>query len=412
MQPSRHFSLDALRGFAVMGILVMNIISFALPRAAYINPLAWGIDGAADIWAWAVAFVVIEGKMRGLFSVLFGASMLLVIQRAQASGQPSQKVHFTRMAWLLIFGITHYALIWDGDILALYALCGILAYPLRNMAPRSLLATGALLMLANTALWLFVMWTAHLLSADAVGTSATAGQNGFAQMMDALGAPGSPSVGRDLAVYRDDYTPITALRISEMLSSPFYGLFAYGAETVGLMAWGMALLKSGWLTGQKSLTALRTAIVRCYLVGLPFSGALAWICWSSGFDALTTADVYYVANSPARLAVMLGHLFALLFIIQAARPGFWMQRIAAAGRMAFSNYILTSILMTFVFYGYGLGLFGTLSRAESYLAVGPVWIIMLVWSKPWLDRFRYGPLEWAWRSLARRHWQPMLIRQG
>ena len=117
----RHISLDAMRGFAVMGILAMNIIGFAMPEWAYVTPAAYGTDTLADKIAWAFSFIFIDGKMRGLFSLLFGASMMLVIDRAAANGESPAQVHFRRMAWLALFGLAHYFFIWFGDILFLYA---------------------------------------------------------------------------------------------------------------------------------------------------------------------------------------------------------------------------------------------------------------------------------------------------
>ena len=126
-QTDRHLSLDAIRGFAVMGILLLNIVGFAMPDAGYVNPAAWGGTDPLNAGVWAVNFVLFDGKMRGLFSVLFGASMLLVMQRAEAAGQNARSVHLNRMAWLFVIGAAHFILLWWGDILVPYAICGTLA---------------------------------------------------------------------------------------------------------------------------------------------------------------------------------------------------------------------------------------------------------------------------------------------
>ena len=118
------------------------------------------------------------------------------------------------------------------------------------------------------------------------------------------------------------------------------------------------------------------------------------------------ADIFYVGSLPPRMAVMLGHTMLLLWLINRMR-GRLLERITATGRAAFSNYIATSIVMTTIFYGYGFGLYGSLPRAFVYLFVPPMWFAMLLWSKPWLDRFHHGPLEWLWRSLARGKRQPL-----
>jgi uncharacterized protein len=132
---TRYRSLDAIRGFAVMGILLMNIVGFALPEAAYITPAAYGSNGPADYATWAVTFILVDGKMRGLFSMLFGASMLLVFERAETAGGNGREVHVRRMLVLLLFGAIHYYLIWLGDILILYALCGLAGLWLLRVDP-------------------------------------------------------------------------------------------------------------------------------------------------------------------------------------------------------------------------------------------------------------------------------------
>ena len=137
--PDRIATLDIVRGVAVMGILAMNIVAFAHPPAAYMNPLAYGAERAVDMASYAFSFIFIDGKMRGLFSFLFGASMLLVIQRAQASGAGGASIHYRRMAVLLIFGLLHFYLIWYGDILVTYALVGMVAFAFRASSPRKLI---------------------------------------------------------------------------------------------------------------------------------------------------------------------------------------------------------------------------------------------------------------------------------
>ena len=150
---TRHITLDALRGFAVMGILAMNIVAFAMPEMAYISPAAIGEPSQADIFSWLFSLIVVDGKMRGLFSLLFGASMMLIVDRAEAKGENPDSVHFRRMGWLALFGLAHFFFIWWGDILFLYAAVGCVAYLFKDMEARPLIkislivyAVGFLLM--------------------------------------------------------------------------------------------------------------------------------------------------------------------------------------------------------------------------------------------------------------------------
>ena len=146
-ESARIATLDIVRGVAVMGILAMNIVAFAMPMAAYMNPLAYGSESPIDFSAYAFNFVLIDGKMRGLFSFLFGASMLLVIQRAEAKGESGASVHYRRMLVLLLFGALHFYLIWFGDILFGYATIGMAAFFLRDKEPKALIAWGIVLVL-------------------------------------------------------------------------------------------------------------------------------------------------------------------------------------------------------------------------------------------------------------------------
>lgn len=405
MADTRHFSLDALRGFAVMGILMMNIIGFSMPMAAYVNPQSWGGTSGADFWAWALASILIDGKMRGIFSLLFGASILLIIERAEANELDATSVHFRRMGWLFLLGLMHFWFIWAGDILALYAICGVIAFGLRDMSPRMLVIAGAGLMLLNMVLWGITALEFHEARQAAQAASASAdARERFQTILAAVGT--DPATAKaDVALHLGTYSEIVAARFGEGSGGLIGQLFAYGPETIGLMAWGMAFFKIGLLTGRwPSDTCLKAAGV-AYSIGLPASAALIWAGARSGFDPLVMHDIFYVWSLPPRMAVMFGHLMLLLWLIQSTRAP-WIDRVAAAGRMAFSNYIATSVLMTLFFYGYGLGFYGAMSRWRVYLVVPFVWVLMLAWSKPWLARCQYGPLEWLWRSLARWERQP------
>lgn len=412
MPPDRHLSLDALRGFAVMGILLMNIIGFSMPMAAYVNPAAWGGVDGPDFWAWVLAFVLIDGKMRGVFSLLFGASMLLVVERAERKGDDATSVHLLRMGWLFLFGLFHFCFIWSGDILALYAMCGAFTLSLRSLPARGLIWIGSAFMLLNMLLWGMTLLSVHdaRFAAQTIGASAEARAK-FTSILSELGASAGPGFNADIALHLGSYGALVSARMTEVLGGLVGQIFAYGPETVGLMAWGMALLKSGALTGGWTQARYLKVAAIAYAIGLPLCLLLVWAGVSSGFDPLIMSDIFYVGSLPARMAMMLGHTMLLLWVIGHLR-GSALARVAAAGRMAFSNYIATSLVMTFVFYGYGLGLYSNLPRAQVYLFVPPMWLLMLLWSKPWLQRLQYGPLEWLWRSLARGALQPMRISKG
>jgi uncharacterized protein len=381
-------ALDATRGLAVMGILLMNIISFAMPSEAYVNPAAWAPNTSADLATWAVMAVLVDGKMRGLFSILFGASMLMVIDRADAKGENGLLVHRKRMFWLLIFGLIHAYFIWYGDILMTYALCGLITVALVHEAGSTLFKWAAALLGGSYLFWAILI--------------------GFSINEFPL-VPDVKAVAREVSAYRGGYADILAFRfVGDHASLPF-AIFASAAlETIGLLFLGMALFKNGFLTGQWDANRYARLARWFYFIGIPPLVGVAAYAWANGFAVRTLLILDHAIVPPFRLAVTLGHAALAMVVIKRFADTPLMRHIVAAGRTAFTNYLGTSVLMTTLFYGYGAGLYGHLSRWQVYLVVPFVWIIMLAWSKPWLERFHYGPLEWLWRSLVRRELQAMI----
>jgi uncharacterized protein len=396
----RLLALDVVRGIAVMGILLANIAAFALPGAAYFSPLAWGGTGPAEIAAWLANFVFVEGKMRGLFSFLFGASMLLVIERAQAAGQSPAKVHFARMAVLLVIGLAHLYLIWWGDVLAHYALVGAFAFFFYRLPANKLLALG-LAGLFGTLVWNAIPLLAMIDAAARQTPDQVATWEAFAR---SFGVPSPPYTQVEIEAMRGSWTEQFAWR-REHATNPFAFLLIGGVETLTAMVLGMAAFRSGFLTGAWERRRYRLWA----LVALP----VAWAAYlllglntiAQGFDQRWVFFASIVGSVPFRILAVVGYSALILLMI---RPGGWLtERLGAVGRAAFTNYLGTSIVVTAVFYGWGLGRFAQWDRAEIYLVPPLVWLLMLLWSKPWLDRFRYGPLEWLWRSLSRLQLQPM-----
>jgi len=402
----RIATLDIIRGVAVMGIFGVNVIAFAMPMQAYFNPSAYGLSSPADLVLWFATFILIDGKMRGLFSLLFGASMLLVIERAETRGRSAADIHYSRMFWLLVLGCIHYYLIWFGDILTLYALTGMIAYLFRGKAVRALLlwALGFLvvdLVFLAAGAWQFFAAEA---AARAPGASAEAVST-WHSMSGEFAPPDSRALADDLALHLGPWTGIVRAQLTDGLFGPLFQLGFGLLETLGYMLLGMAGLKSGFLRGAWDDARYRRIAAWTMAVSIPAYAVFAWIEWRSGFDVALFFFIFFVATAPFRLAMMVG--YAALIILLSRRGGWLVQRIAAAGRAAFTNYLGASLIATAIFYGFGLGLYGQLSRLEAWLIAPAMWVVMLLWSKPWLDRFNYGPFEWLWRSLARRGIQPM-----
>jgi uncharacterized protein len=402
----RIATLDIVRGIAVMGILAMNIIAFAMPFQAYLNPLAFGMDSAADYWSWVVSFVFVDGKMRGLFSFLFGASTLLVIERAEAAGRSAASAHFPRMLWLLFFGLLHFYFIWWGDILTTYALIGLVLFLFRRLATRALVAWGVALIIGQ-----FLMFLGMGISIAALAQAAASANpdpetlRQWQSLEAQFGVPTGQSLAEKLGAFRGAWSGLVENRLLERTLEPFSAVFFFGWETLGYMLLGMAALKSGFFKGEWSAARYRRVVLTGFATSVPAYCALAWLLTRDGFSVPTLFLVAMAATTPFRPVMVVA--YAALIILLTRRGGALVDRIAATGRAAFTNYLGTSILMTTLFYGYGLGLYGTMNRVELWLVVFAMWALMLIWSKPWLDRYRYGPFEWLWRSLSRRQLQPM-----
>jgi len=402
---ARNITLDALRGFAVMGILAMNIVAFAMPDTAYITPLASVPQTASDPLSWLVSFVLIDGKMRGLFSLLFGASMLLIIERAAAKGEDPARVHYRRMAWLAVFGLVHFFFIWSGDILFLYAVIGSIAFLAHQWEPRRLIKWALGLYLFGMVLWamvygamLFLEVTASAPGADAALVKAYQG------MMD------SPYMSIDgteyLAIYQGGYGGILAHRVGEW-DAPLTLVMQGITETLPLMWLGMALFKTGFLTGALDSAVYRRWAWRLVPAGLILTLIAGLVVWQLGLGPIAALNGMFAWTIIPRLMLTLGYAALLVLAVRALAGSGLIARVAATGQAAITNYLGTSIIMTMLFYGYGMGLYASINRTALWLFVLGAWAVMLLWSKPWLNRFRYGPLEWLWRSLARGAFQPM-----
>ncbi|WP_313805414.1 DUF418 domain-containing protein [Sphingobium sp.] len=392
---SRIPAMDVLRGCAVMGILWMNIAAFALPEQAYFSPAAAGPLSGGDMLFWTLDFLLVDGKMRALFSMLFGASMLLLIDREEMAGRDGRRTQMIRSAWLFLFGFAHYLLLWWGDILMIYALVGLAALPFARMEPLALVK------------WAFLFFLAHFLVCAAfIGTlyawshAADAGA-GFANFIASLSDPAHPAIQGEIATYRGNFAGIFAHHLALFggqwsTTLPFVTL-----DTLGFMLLGMAMLKGGFLTGRWQAEQYWRTARHCFLIGLPPMAALAFWIISGGFAALTTLGSVLVWSFPFRIPLAVGWTALILWLFTQFGGRAFMTRIAAVGRLALSNYLGSSLVMCAVFYGWGLGLFGHVPHRLLPLFVLTTWALMLIWSPLWQRRFALGPAEWLWRSLTR-----------
>ena len=416
-EADRHISIDAVRGFAILGILLMNIVGMGLPAFAYLDPTYAGGSTGADLATWAVNNVLTDGKMRALFTMLFGASAVLIAERAEGAkrmgdGPGPAQTHYRRMFWLFVIGMIHANFLWWGDILVTYALAGLVIFPFRKLSIRLQVIVGVVILAALLAANLFVADQLQGLYAAAVAPGATPAAVKAWQEASQLVAPSQALKLQEIAGYRGGF--MDAFRVRS-LAARLLQLYLMPTdeipEAIGQMFLGMALFRSGFFTLKWSTRRYQAAIAVGYLLAAPATAWLAWRIEQSHFDplVLNRLEAWQQISRPL---IALAHASVLLLIIRAGVAQGVVNRLAAAGRMAFSNYLMTSLITTLLFDGFGLGLYGRLSRFQELAVVAAVWVFILAWSKPWLARFHYGPFEWVWRSLVRWKPQPFLRRSA
>jgi uncharacterized protein len=397
----RLTSLDFIRGVAVIAILAVNIFSFALPDGAALSP-HWRGEQDGDTSAFIANYVFADGKFRGLFTLLFGAGMAMMMERHLAQGLPAKTLHMHRMIWLGVIGAAHMVLLWHGDILLGYALCGLLLTALPpHVSARHLIGVGTALLLGG-AVMLAAM---SLFSSPHMAAHLPFLRDNPAMMMDMIVrhdaelADLEKSVEADFTLYLGPYSGMVAQRIGFLFTYPA-GFIMGALETIPLMLIGMGLYRSDFLTGRLGASAYWRVILISLPIGFALTALSLWPVMASDFDPLVGFAALISFSVAGRLALLLGYA-ALLILLARRWSGGFAARITAAGRMALSNYLGTSLIMTSLFYGYGLGLYGAFDRWALYGFVVLGAALMLLWSKLWLAHFHYGPAEWLWRSLAR-----------
>ncbi len=394
----RLVSLDWLRGLAVLGILLANINGFSQVDTAYYWPDALpGGAKASDKLAWVVQFVLVDGKFRGIFSILFGAGMVLFIDKVEGY-QKAMNLQARRLGWLALFGLAHFFLLFKGDILFSYACAGLFALFAIPMKARTLVSAGILWGLAGALLQSFAYLPAALAEAgsDVLLTGPLDGEF-YAEFWQ--GRLAEAAEGGALMT-GGSYWEILAYRIENesdaLISYATFGFY----ETIPLMMIGMGFYKSGVFAAQEDAPHWLGLARFAFLLGLALNLAIGLAVYWQDFPPYLTQLSFFGLSQFANVPMLAGGVALLAHYASQPRRGWLDERMIAAGRMAFSNYIGTSLVMVLIFQGWAGGLFGTMHRLESLLVVALGWALMLLWSKPWLARYRHGPLEWLWRCLT------------
>ncbi len=386
---ARIVSLDVLRGVAVLGILIINVRVFAMPEATLLNPTAYGDFTGANYLVWLVGHVFAELKFITLFSLLFGAGVMLFFERKRVDGDPPIRLHYRRTFWLLLIGLGHAHLLWYGDILVAYALCALWIVFARGWAPQAKLAVGTVLIAVPSLL--------------EISTAAVVPPELIADQW----RPAEAAIRAEVEAYRGGWFEQFEHRTATAFERQTVGFVgATFWRVTGVMLFGMALYETGVLTNERSDRFYRRLATIGFFTGvIPILVGVAYIeanDWSAA-AALYWRQFNYWGSLP-----LAGSYLGLVYLgCRRVSRGLFADSMAAVGRTAFTNYLFQTVLATSVFYGHGLGLFGHLSRIELVAVVLAIWAVQIPASVLWLRRFQYGPVEWLWRTLTYGQRQPL-----
>jgi uncharacterized protein len=426
-QKERLPIIDIVRGFALLGILMMNIPFFSSPFQYADNPTLHKNFTGVNYYTWFSVNIFFEGTMRALFTMLFGAGSILLLSRLEAKNNGmAADIFYRRLLWLLFFGMVNaFVFLWFGDILYSYALCGLLIYPFRNMKAKPLFIIGISL-LAFTFLKdsynLYEKKMIRTYGVEAVALEAAKKPLTAEQEMvkGAWMTLQSTKVNKEemnkaatqsIAMMQQDYVGVWGyLRYINVWiqSTKFYSTFFL--DIMCLLFLGMALFKSGVLTAARSKRFYWGLLLAGYGVGLSASYWYLNTKILAGFDPTRVADIAYAdVYQIKRFFLCLGHLSALVLLYKYGIAKALLGLLRNVGQMAFTNYLMQSIICVTIFYGFGFGLFGKLQIYQQYYVVGAVWLFQVIFSKIWMHYYRFGPFEWLWRSLT--YWKKQPIKR-
>ena len=398
-QQQRLISLDAIRGLALLGILVMNIQAFSMIFSAYENPYVYGDMTGINYWVRWISEVFADQKFMTIFSMLFGASLMLMAEKAEAKGVGPKGLHYRRMFWLALFGAAHAFLIWAGDILLFYAVSGCFAILFFRWKARNLITTGIILVTLFAGLMLMIGVSIEFMP-----------QEDVAEIYE-FWSPSEQKIAEDLAGNRAGWagqwdTRVTLyLKIAEGLPFLIFRL-------LGAMLIGMGLYKAALLDASRSK--------RFYLIHTVIALAIGYALTMFGltqieaheFEAGYSMFIGSMYSYFGSFIIAWGYICLLQWFASGANSqdtqSVVVKYLAPVGQMALSNYMFQSIVCGTIFFGWGFGLYGSVERIGQIGVVVAVWAAQIALSQWWLQRYRFGPLEWLWRSLTYWKKQPFV----
>lgn len=426
-QNERIQFIDAVRGLALLGILLMNITAQSQAHFFYDKmDLRQPLTGL-NFYAWGAEMLLFEGTMRGLFSILFGAGTILLLTRLvkKKSGLEPADIYYRRLLWLLVFGLINaFIFLWPGDILYPYALCGLLLFPFRNLSTKNLLWIAFAVLVIGT----------YRENSDLFQYKKTISQGQVAEALEAKKVKLTDKQKEQLDAYKGFKERASGQGIvkraekeeKEIKGQSYLAIFRYyrdinmrlqsqdmyenGIWDILLCFFiGMALYKSGYLLGKKSNALYATVAVIGIALGIIINYFYLRQMYQLKFDMFQLIQKSKISYYEIRrVSQTLGYLSLLILLYKITPFKKILNVFAPVGQMAFTNYLSQSIITSIIFYGFGL--FATLQRYEIYYVVAAIWLFQIITSHIWLRYFRFGPFEWVWRSLTYLTKQPMKRR--
>ena len=383
---NRIHSLDLLRGFAVLGILIMNITSFSQVNIAYMNPMIGaGLEGYNQYFH-AFNYIFADTRFMSIFSILFGAGVVLFTNNAEAKGKKVGALHYKRMFWLLLFGLLHAYFIWEGDILVAYAICGCLIYLLRKKTIRALLIISIILFIVPLT---FNLMTYYGMTAEELESTF------------AFFHPSSEEITTEVQIMQGSFLEQMPIRLENAIEfQTLVFMIETFWRTTSLMLLGMILYRKGILSANKSISYYSKMILIGFGIGLIISLIGLNQSYDSGWSGAYVMSIGANYKLISGVFIAIGYIGVVMWCFKKGVFKKLQNRLQSAGRMAFTNYIGMSLICSLIFNGHGLALYGTFDRLQQFLVVVSIWVLILIVSPLVLRKYRYGPLEWLWRKLT------------
>ena len=400
----RIIAIDVLRGFALLGILIMNISSFAMPSMAYFSPVVYDVNLLNHI-IYSITHIIADQKFMAIFSMLFGASTILFVNSVKKIEKSPLLLFYSRNFWLLILGWMHSSYLWYGDILYIYALCAFLLFFFKNITQKKQFILGCLLYLLPT----FSNYATYVYVIDHLGQSEK-------DVIIKYWNPSNNVLQQELDSYRGSYKEQFQHR-AQMLSSSEYDegdpsggigagiiglsfLIDLFSRSFGMMLIGMACFSWGVFSDTFNKAFYKRLVIYGFSIGFPLSIIGLFFNYSFDWD---WKYIQFLGRSPNNIAtpfIAFGYIGIIMLWIRKGNFSNLQEKLRAIGRTALTAYLIQTVIATFIFYGIGLGLFGYVNRAYQIVIMVFIWLVLLKLCPMWLTKYQYGPIEWVWRILT------------